>query len=468
MEGRHRVDVLVIGAGPTGLGAAWRLSELDASEGLRWLVVDAAFSPGGMARSVRDDTGFVWDFGGHIIYSHYPYFDEVMAKLHLEWAHHVRSRWIWMDRRLIPYPLQHNIHRLRPELVSACLNEFSQKAEAAASAPSNFREWLLFNFGETLCDEFFFPLNLKMWAHPADELSCDWVMQRSGSGYANVPVVDWTRLIQSIEQGLDNPGWDENTTFPYPVDGGTGEIWRRIAESLPPDSLRLGIAVCGIDVRRHVAEFADGSTVQYEKLLSTMPLPTLLTMPGGDTDAQCLASNFKATRAHVIGLGFRGHAPAVLDGKYWIYFPEVAIPFHRVFLLSNYGSGNVPSGEPHWSVLCEISESPVRPMDAESLVRRCIQSFAECVDSDLAPVSVWQSELPFGYPVPCVGRDEVLERAQGGLRRRDIWSRGRFGGWKYEVSNQDHGFMQGVEAVDNMLTGVPEVTYFGPEPARVV
>jgi hypothetical protein len=45
----------------------------------------------------------------------------------------------------------------------------------------------------------------------------------------------------------------------------------------------------------------------------------------------------------------------------------------------------------------------------------------------------------------------------------DIWSRGRFGSWRYEVGNQDHSFMLGVEAVDNIVSGAVELTLNYPD-----
>ena len=44
----------------------------------------------------------------------------------------------------------------------------------------------------------------------------------------------------------------------------------------------------------------------------------------------------------------------------------------------------------------------------------------------------------------------------------DILSRGRFGAWKYEVGNQDHSFMQGVEAAERVISGAHEQTVFYP------
>ena len=52
------------------------------------------------------------------------------------------------------------------------------------------------------------------------------------------------------------------------------------------------------------------------------------------------------------------------------------------------------------------------------------------------------------------------------LERDRVYSRGRFGAWKYEVSNQDHSFMQGVELVDRLLGLGEEHTLWRPHHAN--
>ena len=74
MNVRH----LIIGAGPTGLGAAWRLAQRGIHD---WLLLEAGQVPGGLAQSVVDEHGFTWDLGGHVQFSHYEMFDQLMDDL---------------------------------------------------------------------------------------------------------------------------------------------------------------------------------------------------------------------------------------------------------------------------------------------------------------------------------------------------------------------------------------------------
>jgi hypothetical protein len=78
-------------------------------------------------------------------------------------------------------------------------------------------------------------------------------------------------------------------------------------------------------------------------------------------------------------------------------------------------------------------------------------------------VSRWHRRLSHGYPVPTLDRDDILSELLPALRDLGIYSRGRFGAWKYEVGNQDHSFMQGVEAVEHILHGHRELTLEQPD-----
>ena len=61
--------------------------------------------------------------------------------------------------------------------------------------------------------------------------------------------------------------------------------------------------------------------------------------------------------------------------------------------------------------------------------------------------------LEHGSPTPSVGREAALTQALPWLQQHNIWSRGRFGSYRYEVGNQNHSLMLGVECGDNVLFG---------------
>lgn len=107
----------------------------------------------------------------------------------------------------------------------------------------------------------------------------------------------------------------------------------------------------------------------------------------------------------------------------------------------------------------------MKPVDEPNLVRDTIQG---CINTSLIStnaeiVSTYHRRFDHGYPTPSLERDGVLKQLLPKLQAKGIYSRGRFGSWKYEVGNQDHSFMLGVEAVDNILHGATELTLNYPD-----
>ena len=115
--------------------------------------------------------------------------------------------------------------------------------------------------------------------------------------------------------------------------------------------------------------------------------------------------------------------------------------------------------------MLEISESSMKPVDRENLLKESIQGLinTEMIKSDDEIVSTYHRCFDHGYPTPSLEREGVLTKLLPKLQDMDIYSRGRFGSWRYEVGNQDHSFMLGVEAADHIVNGAVELTLNYPD-----
>ena len=451
-----KAKVAIIGAGPAGLGAAWRFQELGFEN---WTLFEKETYPGGLAASFGDAAGFTWDIGGHVQFSHYPYFDDLMDRLlGSGWLRHKRESWIWIGERFVPYPFQHNIRYLPRQEMRDCLKGLIHACTGSrTSPPANFEEWVIGQFGAGIARQFLLPYNRKVWACPPRELNCRWIGER-------VAKVDLERAVFNILDARDDLGWGPNDTFRFPLRGGTGAIWTELARRLPPGRLAFGKRLERLDATRRVLHFQDGSREDYDLLISTAPLDWLVRHSDLE-DLKGAAGCLAHSSTHVVGIGVAGEPPAHLRSKTWMYFPESRTPFYRATVFSNYSPNNVPDIRRFWSLMLEVSESPLKPVDGERLVESVIDGLlsARLIESQAGIADVWRYRAEYGYPTPTLGRDEALGILLPALDELGIFSRGRFGAWKYEVSNQDHSLMQGVELADRLAAGSQERTLTAPD-----
>ncbi|MBA3848424.1 MAG: amine oxidase [Opitutus sp.] len=457
---RSPIPFLILGAGPTGLGAAWRLHELGRSD---WRLLEASEHPGGLSASFTDPQGFTWDIGGHVQFSHYEYFDRAMdVFLGADgWLHHQRESWVWMRGRFIPYPFQNNIRRLPPADLEKCLLGLVEITRAPRPRPENFGQWIDATFGPGIAEVFLRPYNSKVWAYAPEKLNAAWVGER-------VAVTDLGRVLHNLVQAKDDLAWGPNNTFRFPKRGGTGAIWRACAGLLPAGRLLFGSRVAAIDLARREVRTADGRAFAYEKLVSTLPLDELIRLCGRDELTPLARAGLLHSSSNILGLGLRGRPRDELATKCWMYFPEDDCPFYRVTVFSNYSPNNVPDIRTHWSLMTEVSESPDKPVDQATLMEQVIAGAlnTRLIERREDIVSTWAFRAGHGYPTPALQRDRALAELLPFFERHEVYSRGRFGAWKYEVSNQDHSFMQGVEVVERLVHGRPEITLADPAHAN--
>jgi protoporphyrinogen oxidase len=451
--------VLILGAGPTGLGAACRLQEHGHAN---FRIYERESHVGGLATSYLDPQGFTWDIGGHVQFSHYRYFDALMERaLGNRWLNHERESWVWIEGRFVPYPFQNNIRYLTPETRWKCLQGLIHLyKQPFHGRPANFREWIDATFGSGLAEVFMTPYNFKVWAYPATEMDYNWIGER-------VAVTDLEKVLDNVLHEKDDLSWGPNNTFQFPEEGGTGAIWEAVADLVGRENISLSKTVAGVDPAAKTVHFSDGTQDSYDVLISTLPIDRLVDLAGLGKLREP-AGKLQYSSSNIIGIGLSGRPSEALHKKCWMYFPEANCPFYRVTVFSNYSPRNVPDIRNQWSLMAEVSESRHKPVDQNRLIDDTIEGMfaTHLINKTHDVLSTWSYRAHYGYPTPGLGRDAALNAVQPELEKLDIYSRGRFGGWKYEVSNQDHSLMQGVELIDRLKLGVPEVTYWFPSTAN--
>ena len=445
--------IVIIGAGPTGLGAGYRLKEL----GYRnFQIYDRNGYIGGLASSFTDSAGFTWDIGGHVMFSHYKYYDQCFEDLMgKDYQENMRECWLRMFDTWVPYPFQNNIRYLPKQQVYECLAGLVEaQTKRDHRQAKNFKEFIDAVFGDGIAKHFMLPYNFKVWAHPAEMMNKEWIGER-------VAVLDYNRAIKNVVLGTDDFGWGPNNTFKFPLFGGTGEFYRRFGKPLE-GHVNLNKVVDFINITKKEVRFKDGEIVKYDKLISAMPLDRLCNdVINGEMPREIkkAAAGLKHSGGYMVGVGIKQPCPST---KSWMYFPEDNCPFYRVTYLSNYSPYMTPDNKTHYSLLTETSYSEYKHVDGSRIVDHTVRGLINAgllKEEDRKDiVDTWVYHADYSYPTPTVERDGILGQVIPYLERHDVYSRGRFGMWKYEVANTDHTLMQGVELVNRLLLGEPEQT----------
>jgi UDP-galactopyranose mutase len=482
---------IVIGAGPTGLSAAYHLGE-DA------LLLEQNETVGGWCRSIRDG-GFTFDYAGHIMFSNDPYVHQLYQMLlgeNVHWQN--REAWIYSKQVYTRYPFQGALFGLPSEVLKECLvgaiearfgplkkrtGPTSQangsaingsgpaacKAESitdccadgiaestvplsidgarsgSRSEPRNFEEFIYSVWGSGVAKHFAVPYNRKLWAVPLAEMETSWLGGR-------VPLPDLEEMIEGALRPVSKPV-GPNARFGYPLRGG----FQALVDGFLPrleGKLQLGARVAQISPSAHEVVLNDGTAYTYEQLISTMPLPTLVNLVTDEVPVAVrrAANELRHVSVRCVNLGI---ARADVTDKHWIYYPEDSV-FHRIFVQGNASPHVNAAGG--FALTCEITYSPQKPLpcDGDELVKRCIQ---DCINVGLLRsaeevIVSNQIDMPFAYVVYDHARAENVRTIREWLGRQDIVLAGRYSEWEYY--NSDHAFIAGKKAADTVLTRLGE------------
>ena len=506
--------VVVIGAGPTGLSAAFHLGE-DA------LLLEQNNEVGGWCRSLELD-GFTFDYAGHIMFSNDPYVHEMYKMLlgdNVHWQD--REAWIYSKNVHTRYPFQGSLYGLPPQVIKECVMgaieaRFGDTKNAAAPEPShngnghshsangngkasdgqahrngkaiedccadgvmestaklassnghtngcsheprNFEEFIYKVWGAGIAKHFAIPYNKKLWAVPLSEMETSWLGGR-------VPMPDLEEMLEGALQPAPKP-MGPNARFGYPLRGGFQSLMNGFIPFVE-EQLRLESGVAAVSPSARTVTLRDGSVLPYEYLISTMPLPVLIRSMGdevpADVKAAASALRYVSVRCVHLGIGREN-----LTEKHWIYYPEQTV-FHRIFVQGNASPHCNPPGG--FGLTCEITYSEHKPLpcDGDALIERCVDDCQEVgLFTAADPVlTATQVDLPYAYVVYDHARPKHVALIRKWLEAQNVLLAGRYSEWEYY--NSDHAFIAGkraaekvrelrAQAVETIKVGLPVAT----------
>lgn len=253
------MNAAVLGAGVSGLTAARLLSD----RGDKVTVYEKNSTVGGLARTKFTD-GFLYDpHGGHIFNSKHPEVVEwVFSILPKDnWQFTERNAKIFMNGRYVSYPFELSLCELDTDMAIDCAYDFMSSCEGPE--PDNFRDWLTWNFGKGIADNYMIPYNEKIWAYPLEDMETKWMQGK-------MPLPTKKDILRSLLLKDPKERKMPHSTFYYPLKGGIQTMVNAIAKGL---DIKTDCPVTKIE-KKDGKWYVNGDG-PFDTVISTVPLPML-------------------------------------------------------------------------------------------------------------------------------------------------------------------------------------------------
>lgn len=422
-------DILILGGGLTGLAAASLLGD-------RAILLERESNPGGLVTTLCFD-GYWFDRVVHLLYFH----DSdtrmrIRALLGSILAPTPAKAWVNTAGGTVPYPLQMNLGGLRRDCLVTCLRDLAKVSFETNSVPArNYRQMLQRQFGDSLCELFFWPYNRKMWRRDLEGLA--------PSGFQwNIARPDFERVLRSTlgasgtEEAYNAKGFYPRPPANSPVRG--MEVLSRALAAEVSD-LRTDHTVEAIDVeRREVIAHHAGERlrIRYRRFcLCTLPLPVAIAM-SVNAPEKLRGARRSLRHNRVVQIGFCLQGPRPVDVGLWQYHADESLIFTRSVFMHSFDPLMAP--EDGWSIMVEVPQRAECPTsDLEELKRRAerdLVSTGLLENCQIIGVHAWVVDP--AYVVFTTENGPLMESCRDFLRCHDITPLGRYGYWEYSSMAQ--------------------------------
>ncbi|MEK6657476.1 MAG: NAD(P)-binding protein, partial [Nitrospirota bacterium] len=259
--------IAIIGAGLAGLSTAYHLKK-------DYSIYEREHEVGGLCKSYTID-GFTFDYTGHLLHFRNKEIKGlVLSLLHGRLNEIKRKASIFSKGIYTEYPFQSNTYGLPKEVVKECLMGFIEaylkKGQGSRvkgqENKETFEEWIYKTFGKGIAKHFMIPFNEKFWKTPLNKIASNWV-----SWLVPMPALE---DVVSGAIGIGNRDIGYNPVFYYPVNEGISILPSSFLPHI--SNLNLNMKVSSISLKMKKITFTNSAEVEYDFLVSTMPLPELI------------------------------------------------------------------------------------------------------------------------------------------------------------------------------------------------
>lgn len=429
--------VVIIGAGLTGLSAAYHLEQSGYTD---FKIFEKESAPGGLCRSVVQD-GFTFDYTGHLLHISDPYFENIINKyIGKENLNTVQRRsFIYSHNTYTNYPFQTNLFGLPEDVIVECIEEFINRQKKLE--PDNFYNWTIQNFGAGLAKHFFAPYQTKIFDYDIKKITASWTGR----------FVPATSLKQIITGAISNKQQElgYNANFFYPKHGGINSWVQKFANQLNT-KIKTNYCVEKIDFKNKIILFTNGDFEQYDQLITTMPLKTLLKLSSEPTNQNLKSAQTKLICNSVVNFNLGINRPDISD-KHWIYFPEEKYPFYRLGFYHNFSKHVTPPNcSSVYGEFSYINKSEKQIREKLNISLQATKKLLNIGEQDIATQKI--IHIPHAYVIYDFWREKNLPKVHETLNNMNIYSCGRYGEWKY--SSMQEAVLDGKKVVEDIFNKI--------------
>lgn len=454
----------IIGAGPAGLSAAYKLREKHIP--CEVFEQDKAYV-GGISRTVVYK-GYRFDIGGHRFFSKSDVVEKFWAEvLEDRLIERMRLSRIYYNDKFFNYPLSpyEAFRKLGPIYSFQCFFSYLKVKLFPIREIKSFEDWVINNFGRKLYLTFFKTYTEKVWGIPCSEISADWAAQR-------IKGLSFYSLLKSLFQKQKGTSGNKHVIktlidrFRYPILG-PGQFWEEIQRVLNEKQPTVFMHHDVVGIRRVAGKLeltfktAGGETKKcFDHLISTMPVNKLIAaMDPAQVPAEVkTAANHLKYRDFLIVALIIDAADLFPDN--WIYIHDPKVNVGRIQNFKNWSPSMVPDERKsclgleyfvnkHDRVWSMADADLLKLAEAELRTLGLIDSRTKVEDGSIIRV-------PKAYPVYDDQYKEHVAVIRAYIEKEypEIQLAGRNGMHRY--NNQDHAIMTGFLAAENIAEGSPK------------